>query len=312
MDRNTDKGVLKKMVLMYIRENINTNINHTVNIDKIVEEVVKELVSNRSSKTPIYIDMPIMSIEEPIISTPTPSPLRIVEPTHYYCIRRQSILFRSLMVIREWLMSHFNNQETYQRYQAISSLMIELFRSITSSLMILFVPQSCGDDICNFHDILQFDYGLKGIGLTVNFITLFSFIILYWIEMWRENRLIKYLDVNPNLPTDLEYISSIMDILPEDKKKKIISSNEYYRYITYTTIIIYIVNAILSGIIIHNSYLNNQTHSTYITYVIFMITKLSNAYGVIYYRENLYYSAYLKTNIQFNDIDRNYKKVIDV
>jgi hypothetical protein len=42
-----------------------------------------------------------------------------------------------------------------------------------------------------------------------------------------------------------------------------------------------------------------------------MINKLTNAYTVVNTNENVYYSAYLKTNVQFNDIDRNYKKVIE-
>jgi hypothetical protein len=200
-------------------------------------------------------------------------------------------------------MNKFNNQETYQRYQAITSILIELFRVITSSLMILFVPQKCGSDICTLEDTIQFNNDINGLGLAINFITLGSFIILYWIEMWRENRLIKYLDVNPNMPTDTEYISNIMNILPEEKTSKILISSQYYRICTYFTIFIYIINAIISGIIINRAYLSNQTYATFITYVIFMITKLTNAYTVVNTEENVYYSAYLKTNVQFNDID---------
>jgi len=318
MERNSEKTVLKKMILMYIRENINTNLNHSINIDVIVEEVVRELMNNRNSKTHIYgpgqFDQSKESrqSEEMVEFIYPPSPQ--IESVHTYdrCITRQSILFRCISRIYEYIMKKCNDQDTHQRYQAVSSLLFELFRAITSSLMILFVPQNCKGDICNLNDMLVIHYDFRSVGLVINFITLFSFTILYSIELWRENRLIKYLDVNPNLPTDIDYISTIMDIIPEDKKQKLLSSNTYYKYITYTTIIIYIINAIISGIIINNSFLNSQTHSTYITYVIFMITKLSNAYGVITSDNNLYYSAYLKTNIQFNDIDRHYKKIIKI
>jgi hypothetical protein len=320
MERNTEKTVLKKMVLMYIRENINTNIKHTLDIEKIVEDIVKELVNNGNAKTPIYIDMPVnysivndckREIKE---NTSRPTSQRLDSSQNYFCwcIRRQSILYMTLMTIYEKLFNQFNNQDTYQRALAISSILFESFRAITSSLMILFIPQSCDGDVCTFNQLLQVSYELKGVGIVINFITLLSFTVLYWIEMWRENRLIKYLEVNPNLPTDLEYISTILDILPEEKKKKLYTSNLYYRYITYITIIIYIINAVISGIVINRSILASQTYSNYVTYVIFMITKLSNAYGVVYSYDNIYYSAYLKTNIQFNDIDRKYKKIIDL
>jgi hypothetical protein len=208
-------------------------------------------------------------------------------------------------------MDKINNQEFYQRYQAISNILIELFRVITCSLMIIFVPQNCDDHVCTFEETTQFEFDLKGIGLSINFITLFLFVLMYLVEIWRENRLIKYLDVNPNLPNDSEYIANIMEILPHDKKEKILHGNRYYMYISYATIMVYLINAIISGIVINDAYLSNQTYATYITYVIFMINKLTNAYGVVNAEDNVFYSAYLKTNIQFNDIDRNYKKVID-
>ena len=178
--------------------------------------------------------------------------------------------------------------------------------------MIIFVPQKCGTDICTLQDTIKINNGLNGIGITVNFITLGSFVILYLVEMWRENRLIKYLDVNPNMPSDPEYISKILHILPEDKMNKILISSKYYRFFTHFTIFIYIINAILSGIIINNNYLSNQTYATFITYVIFMITKLTNSYTVVNTEDNVFYSAYLKTNVQFNDIDRNYKNLMDL
>jgi len=327
MDMRTDKKVLKKMVLMYIKENMNTN-NRIENMDIVIEEVIKELVdkptkfnmpfrieevqNNRSNLlTSIPNDSWSINIESESICSVSPT-AKII-PTHFLCIRRESYLFRVCYFIYYFIMDKFNNQETYQRYQAISNVLIELFRVITSSLLILFVPQKCGSNICSLQQILVYDTNIKGSGLVINYITLFSFIILYCIEVWRENRLIKYLDVNPNMPTDTEYITHIMNILPDEKKQKILKSNQLYTYITYITIIIYIINAIVSGIVINNSYLSNQTYATFITYVIFMITKLTNSYTVVNTGdENIFYSAYLKVNVQFNDIDRNYKKMIDI
>jgi len=309
-----EKKVLQKMVLMYIHENIDDNIKNTQPVNKIIEEVVKELLSDmdtnldtniENTRKPIYIEMPVTYQETRELIRPS-SPVQCVSTCN-----RQLFIVKIILFFYNKIMERINNQEFYQRYQAISSVLIELFRVITSSLMIVFVPQKCGDHICTMNQTILFELDLKGVGLSINILTLFSFICMYLIEIWRENRLIKYLDVNPNMPNDSEYITSIMNILPHDKKEKILHGNLYYMYISYITIIIYIINAIISGIIINKAYLSNQTYATFITYVIFMITKLTNSYTVANTSENVFYSAYLKTNVQFNDIDRNYKKVFE-
>ena len=286
-----EKKVLQKMVLMYIKENMGEN---TQPIDKIVEDIVKELLSDmdtQNSKKPVYIEMPISAQESQELIRPT-SPVQIVVPYH-----NQSFLNKILLLIYQKIKDKISNQEFYQRYNAVSSVLIELFRVITSSLLIVFVPQNCGDKICTLSETIKFDMDLKGVGLSINFITLISFILMYVIEIWRENRLIKYLDVNPNMPNDSDYIANIMNILPHDKKEKILNGNFYYMYIAYITIFVYIINAIISGIIINRAYLSNQTYATFITYVIFVITKLTNSYGIVNTEENVFYSAYLKTNV---------------
>lgn len=301
-----EKKVLQKMVLMYIKENMGENSQP---IDKIVEDIVKELLSDmdtKNSRKPVYIEMPISAQESQEFIRPI-SPIQTVVTYH-----NPSCFYKVLLFIYKKIMDKINNQEFYQRYQAITSILIELFRVITSSLLIVFVPQKCEDHICTLSETINFDLNLKGIGLSINCITLIAFILMYVVEIWRENRLIKYLDVNPNMPNDSEYIANIMNILPHDKKEKILNGNLYYMYIAYITIFIYIINAVISGIIINRAYLSNQTYATFITYVIFMITKITNSFGVVHTDDNVFYSAYLKTNVQFNDIDRNYKKVFDI
>lgn len=326
LSNKNEKKVLQKMVLMYIHKNIDENIKNNKSVDKIIEEIVKELLLDMDSKNikkPLYIEIPISQLEsqdseefdEFIKSKSTLRPASPIQMsgiiTYYessYIYKIVSFLYHKII---NKIIEKINTQEFHQRYNAILNITLELFRVITSSLMIIFVPQKCGDHICTLNETIIFDNNIKGIGLTINFITLFSFFFMYLIEIWRENLLIKYLDVNPNIPNDSEYLESIMEILPNNKKQRILSGNKYYMYISYFTIIIYIINAVFSGIIINKAYLNNQTYASFITYVIFMINKLTNAYSVVNTNENVFYSSYLKTNVQFNDIDRNYKKVIE-
>jgi hypothetical protein len=41
-----------------------------------------------------------------------------------------------------------------------------------------------------------------------------------------------------------------------------------------------------------------------------MVTKLSSVYNVVNTAKNIFYSSYLKTNVQFNDLDEQYKIII--
>ena len=89
--------------------------------------------------------------------------------------------------------------------------------------------------------------------------------------------------------------------------KQIYESDRYYQLSSYIGTFIYILNIIFSAIIVSNFYAGRQTLSTFITYVLFMMMKLYSVYTITSTEKNIFYSAYMKTNIQFNDIDANYK-----
>ena len=69
----------------------------------------------------------------------------------------------------------------------------------------------------------------------------------------------------------------------------------------------YLVNVIFSSIVVNEYYLSNQTTTTMITNVILMLTKLSSIYSLANTKKNVFYSAYLKTNVQYNDVDENFR-----
>jgi hypothetical protein len=66
---------------------------------------------------------------------------------------------------------------------------------------------------------------------------------------------------------------------------------------------VYGVNIVFSSIVINNYSLGNQTLIIFLTNLLFMITKLSNVYNIINTEKNIFFSAYLNTKVQFNDID---------
>jgi hypothetical protein len=75
--------------------------------------------------------------------------------------------------------------------------------------------------------------------------------------------------------------------------------------------LLFAINSALSGVVVFNYYLDNQTTTTYITNIILMITKLSDIYTTAHTDKNIFYSSYLKGRIQFNDVDPD-KKVLEI
>ncbi len=65
----------------------------------------------------------------------------------------------------------------------------------------------------------------------------------------------------------------------------------------------FLLNSIVSGVVVYEYYLDNQTTTTFITNILFMITKLSDIYVTVNTEKNIFYSSYLKGRIQFNDVD---------
>ena len=73
-------------------------------------------------------------------------------------------------------------------------------------------------------------------------------------------------------------------------------------------IYVYSINIILSGLVTSKYRIPNQTISTFITYILFILIKLNTVYSIANTEEYTFYSAYLTTNIQFNDVDNKYKE----
>ena len=199
------------------------------------------------------------------------------------------------------------NQNLYQRFTVIINILFEFYRVISCSLLIIFIPQKCGNNICSIDDKLKWKSLFYGISLSYNFVTLLIFCFLYFLEIRRENVLIKYLDVNPELPYDKPDVEKLLDILPTNKKEKILNVHNYYQKYANIMIYVYIFNAIFSGITISKYSIPNQTISTFITYILFILIKLNNVYLIANSESYTFYSAYLTTNMQFNDIDNKYK-----
>jgi hypothetical protein len=132
-----------------------------------------------------------------------------------------------------------------------------------------------------------------------------SFLAMYTLEIKRENRLITYLEVNKSVASDNNSVGTALEKLPQEKRASIWQLDKYYMYSGRASIVIFIINTILSGFVVYEYYLDSQTTSTYITNILFMVTKLADVYANVNTEKNVFYSAYMKGKIQYNDVDPN-------
>lgn len=196
-----------------------------------------------------------------------------------------------------------NDQDFQQRMNVASTLLLEIYRVLMGAFLVVFVPQKCGENICSLSENINREDGLAKTAIAFNAITMFTFLMLYFVEVKRENKLINYLEVNRFTPVDNESVGKSLEKLSTIKKQNILDYDGYYQIVGYTSTTIFILNAILSSIVVYSHYLDNKTVTVYLTNLLFMGSKVNDVYTTVNTKKNIFYSAYLKNKVQFNDVD---------
>jgi hypothetical protein len=168
------------------------------------------------------------------------------------------------------------------------------YKVIMGSLLILFVPQKCEElveysgssngeyetTICSVSDNLhKTDDTFHNITLGFNFLCVGLFLITYVVELRRENWCVKYLDINHDFPDN--HLDDIIDQKPELKAELYKKNNRYFK-ITSVTSSVYMINLILSSIIIYDNYVGIQAVTSYTSYVALILLKIYNSLSISY------------------------------
>lgn len=199
-----------------------------------------------------------------------------------------------------------DNQDTNQKIGVTIAVVVEIYRALIASFLILFVPQSCGDHICSFSENAETGSDpLYNAGFVFNFITMATFVALYYAEVRREIKLIAYLDVNPSRPSDNESVGQVLEKIQPQHKETILYYDSLYIKAGYTTITCFAINSVLSGLVVYKYYLDDKTTTTFITSLLFVIQKLQQVYVTLKTDKNIFYSAYLSSKVQYNDLDKD-------
>ena len=195
------------------------------------------------------------------------------------------------------------SQDSKQKLNVLISFGLEFYRVLMGCMLIVFVPQKCGGEICGFGENVLKNDALVDAGFILNLVTCVIFCGFYYVEIKRENKMINYLEVNDDIPNDNDEVGKMLLKLPSDKKEALLKMDARYQTLGYISMFFFIVNSAYSGVPIFMHYLDNKTITVYVTNVMFLAFKISDSYAVVNTEKNVFYSAYLTSKVQYNDVD---------
>lgn len=199
-----------------------------------------------------------------------------------------------------------------ERIKIIAMFLLQSYKVLMGSLLLLFVPQKCGDELCTMGQSLSNDNMLYRISLIINFITVGFFALTYFIELRRENYCVNKFDIDHNVA------DNNLSLVLKEKPfllSKVQKHNKRYYYVTISTFIIYFMNFILSTIILVQDNIFLSTGLTpYLSYIILILMKLYNCYCIssTSIKKDKALSSYMVEFTSFNVIDPDKKNKIEL
>ena len=144
------------------------------------------------------------------------------------------------------------DQDFQQRSGVTITVLLEFYRVLVASFLILFVPQKCGDHVCTISENAEIgEDPLYNAGFSFNCITLIAFLAMYFAEVKREGKLIAYLDVNPKCKSDNESVGLVLEKLPSQRSQVILFYDGLYQKTGYFALVCFIINTALSAVVIN-------------------------------------------------------------
>lgn len=190
-----------------------------------------------------------------------------------------------------------------ERLKVAILFLLQSYKVIMGSMLVVFVPRQCGTDICSFNQNVQNADALNRTALVTNFASIFFFLATYSVELRRENFCVHNFDINHDIGDN--NLAIILKDKP-DLLKELHSHNNLYYRITAATFFVYLINFIISDIVLYNDPTFWKVGlAPYFSYILLILMKLYNCYyiSVTSIKEDKALSAYMTEFSSFNVID---------
>lgn len=187
--------------------------------------------------------------------------------------------------------------QTIQVLSTAGIVCVDIYRNVMGSMLVLFVPATCGNHPCNPIENLMNGNTIYLCAVGCNFATLLCLFILAGIEFRRENWLHHYLTVNPHLPMD----RPILDQLTLKRQEKVKSVINMYQRWVYITLAVYLANIAFSTYIIVTDYMDLKTPVSLVTNTLLIGAKLYDVNLIA--GSGALISSYKRKHVQYNDVN---------
>ena len=196
--------------------------------------------------------------------------------------------------------------DTKQRIMTAIFMILEFYKIVMGTFLIVFVPQKCDDKICTMTQNFFNNKLLNTVGNASNFVTFSSVLTLYVLEYQRENWCIQYLDIDDEKSTN--NLDTEIEAYPKYKIKMNKLNKNYLRSVYISTFLM-IVNFIISGITVYQSYAGTNSITSFVSFFMLVSMKLYSALtvGRLSLKNERANSAYLKEPKTYNTIDVDYR-----
>ena len=190
-----------------------------------------------------------------------------------------------------------------ERLKVAILFLLQSYKVIMGSMLVAFVPRQCGTDICSFNQNIQNSDTLNRTALVTNFLSILFFLATYSVELRRENFCVHNFDINHDVGDN--NLAVILKDKPVLLKELHFHNNLYYR-VTSATFLVYLINFIISDIVLYNDPTFWKVGlAPYFSYILLILMKLYNCYyiSVTSINEDKALSAYMTEFSSFNVID---------
>ena len=190
-----------------------------------------------------------------------------------------------------------------ERIKIALTFLLQSYKVLMGSMVLLFVPRGCDDHVCSVTDNLYNRDDLNLSGLVFNFITVCSFVAVYVAELRRENWCVHNLDIDHNVSDN--NLAIILKEKPE-LHNELHYHNKLYKNTTLGCLTIFIINFVISNYILYNDEVFWTIGlAPYASYMILVLMKIYNCYYIASHSiaNDKALSAYMTEFSSFNVID---------
>lgn len=198
--------------------------------------------------------------------------------------------------------------DTKERIFTSILFLLEIYKIVMGTCLTIFVPHMCTETtICSLTESVYRNSLLHQVAMGWNAYSLVTILLMYGMEMYRENWCIRYLDIDESrssiaLDTEIEEYPHF--------KHQMTKLNQRYKYTILITIASQTVNIGLSVADLAMAWAGISTLTPLISYIILLSVKLYASYNTATtsLKKERAYSAYMRIQQTYNTIDTDYRK----